>query len=440
MRKMVFCLVVIVIATATGKAQTTSARTQLAAQTAAECLTTVSNHARKKAEAARKAGEKPNYRQYQEEATALAQKCAAQFDLTKVKDAELIALAKLYAEAKRYDLARSAIEHRLASAGLGSNDRAETLLAGVEVSITSKPTEEDLNQAERYAAQLDAIRDAPITQKIQAHLRLGSYYNYADRDAKNLEHHEQIVALINQLGAEEKKNQANTKSSAYQSIALVHANRGMPDKAIEALKQGRAELADTPRAAQWLAQAIQRYSLIGQPGAPIKATYWINSNSSGKQLDLRGKVTLLEFTAHWCIPCRNSYPAILKFHDQFAKRGLETVFVTQLYGFFDKQEDLKPEDELAADREYYVNHHQVPFKIAIESRPINSENGSPDVREDNEARYFVGGIPQIMLLDKQGIVRLVMVGWDPANEAKMMQMIEKLLSESPADVKLESQK
>jgi hypothetical protein len=35
-----------------------------------------------------------------------------------------------------------------------------------------------------------------------------------------------------------------------------------------------------------------------------------------------------------------------------------------------------------------------------------------------------------VLLDKQGIVRLVLIGWDPANEARVTNLIGQLLEET----------
>jgi hypothetical protein len=47
----------------------------------------------------------------------------------------------------------------------------------------------------------------------------------------------------------------------------------------------------------------------------------------------------------------------------------------------------------------------------------------------NEMNYKVSGIPQIVLLDRAGMVRMIVVGWDPANEAHIGMMINKLLTE-----------
>src|SRR5207244_2818874 len=148
--------------------------------------------------------------------------------------------------------------------------------------------------------------------------------------------------------------------------------------------------------------------------------------------DLRGRVMLIQFTAHWCGPCRKSYPAMLKFYQQFNGRGLDVVMATQLYGYFETRQDLKPEEEMAANREYYVEHHKLPFKIAVEPRLDFSDRAAAEAaqREMNDGKYFVGGIPQIVLLDKQGIVRKILIGWYTAIEARVTNMIEKLLEET----------
>lgn len=399
-------------------------------QTPAECLAAVQNYPRQQAEAAFKAKQKPNYRQYQAESVALAKKYSAKFTPESAKENELVTLARLYASAQLNDLANATIKRRLMLTSLTTDERAESLAVAVEIVIGVKEvTDEVLRQAESYVTQLDALPRSAIRHQIRAHSRIGGYYSYADIDAKNLEHHEKIIELINKLPVEERKPFLNQKAGAYDSIALVYANRDQTDKAIEILKNASTEMADMPNSAQWFSQTIKRYSQIGQPAPSIKAAQWINGDNAPKELGFGGRVTLLQFTAHWCIPCRNSYPAITKFHDKYSKQGLDVVFSTQLYGFFDKRDDLKPEEEIAADREYYAAHHRLPFKIAIEPRPAFSENGSPPAREDNEAKYFVGGIPQMVLIDKQGNVRLVMIGWDPANETKMTALIEKLLSE-----------
>ena len=47
----------------------------------------------------------------------------------------------------------------------------------------------------------------------------------------------------------------------------------------------------------------------------------------------------------------------------------------------------------------------------------------------NETNYKVGGIPQIMIVDKRGTIRLIMVGYDDKNEERLAALIGRLLAE-----------
>jgi len=50
----------------------------------------------------------------------------------------------------------------------------------------------------------------------------------------------------------------------------------------------------------------------------------------------------------------------------------------------------------------------------------------PTGKDLNDVNYQVLGIPQIHLIDKQGRIRLVMVGYDDANEAKLVRLASAL--------------
>ena len=74
-------------------------------------------------------------------------------------------------------------------------------------------------------------------------------------------------------------------------------------------------------------------------------------------------------------------------------------------------------------------HLDVPVAVADQDR-VEIQDGKvvylpgPD---PNDAAYKVGGIPQIHLIDRQGKIRNIMVGYDDANEEKLARMIEALL-------------
>lgn len=430
MRKLFPFVIAFALLLAVGKAQTPQEQEP---QTIAECLRAVQQYAGRQAAAARKAGQKPDYAAYQTQAKELAKQFAARFKLEEVKEADLPTLARLYLAADDPAQARALINRRLKTANLSERERADALVSAIEIVMKGSPREEDIKLSEEYAAQVDALPNSPtiLSAKIAAHNRMAAYYGYADMDEPNLTHNTVILKLSGQLPPAQHEYAAVLKVGAYNAIALVQANRGEPDKALETLKQGKAELAAAPRFQTHFDQAIERYSLIGKTGAPFKGSYWLNAAPETKQFDPRGHVSLIQFTAHWCGPCRKSYPAMLKFHQQFKERGLDVLMATRLYGYFETRQDLKPEEEMTANREYYLEHHKLPFTIAVEPRLDFSDQAAAEAtrRETNEGKYFVGGIPQIVLLDKQGVVRQILIGWDPANETRVTKLIEQLLKE-----------
>jgi len=60
---------------------------------------------------------------------------------------------------------------------------------------------------------------------------------------------------------------------------------------------------------------------------------------------------------------------------------------------------------------------------------VRNADGTYTPGNPNDANYRVGGIPQIHLIDKAGRIRLIMVGYDDANEPAIAKMIEQLLAE-----------
>jgi hypothetical protein len=73
----------------------------------------------------------------------------------------------------------------------------------------------------------------------------------------------------------------------------------------------------------------------------------------------------------------------------------------------------------------------VPVAIADKVN-VKVKNGKVEylpAQDPNYVAYRVGGIPQIMLIDKKGKIRLIMVGYDDVNEPRLSKMIEDLLNE-----------
>ncbi len=117
----------------------------------------------------------------------------------------------------------------------------------------------------------------------------------------------------------------------------------------------------------------------------------------------KGKeVVLLDFWATWCGPCRKSLPILANVTEQFKDKGL--VFYA-----------LNQRENAEAIKDFLGKQ---TFKLTV---ALDAEG------KVGEA-YGVEGIPQTVLIDKDGTVRAVHIGYDPALRVQLVKQIEDLLA------------
>jgi thiol-disulfide isomerase/thioredoxin len=182
--------------------------------------------------------------------------------------------------------------------------------------------------------------------------------------------------------------------------------------------------------ASGLRREVTKYSMIGQPAAPLLAQHWINAPAGRpERVDLEGKVTLVEFTTNWCGWCEKGYPAINKLDDKYRKKGLQVVFLTYLEGTAGGVE-MTREEELAYNRKHWVEGFGIDFTIGVvetEADPEGSRRKDPYFFES----YGANGFPTYVFIDRRGIVRYIQSGHRNDLEAKFTKLIEELLAEEP---------
>ena len=158
--------------------------------------------------------------------------------------------------------------------------------------------------------------------------------------------------------------------------------------------------------------AFQRARLLGAEAPEIVAVEYIDMQRTNVS-DLKGKVILLDFLAHWCAPCIASFPELDVLEKKYEASGLVVLGITSYYGFFGSREKVSPAEELT-ELKSLKEKQQVKFGFIVGPR-------------DNETAYGIAGLPAYGLIDRNGRVQYL----EPGKTKRLEQTIQRLLHEPP---------
>lgn len=371
--------------------------------------------------------------------------CAAKFDAKTLPPAGLVSLAEVYGDMGDVPASAALIDTVKKHKDATASDKASAIALQINNGLREPKGDERNARLEKMIDELDALGTAVFEQQFTAHSRMNGYYRADDIDAGIIKHSTWLIKAGETCAPADRNRLGLTIASAHVNMAEAWAGQGMTDKALALLRDGVSKWGDvSPRPANGSAPVpnyardnyfkpeIERLELVGTPAAPITAPVWLNGPANNK-LEMAGHVTLLEFTAHWCGPCRESYPGINRLRAKYGAQGFRVAQATQLYGYFQSERGLDAATEIARDKVYFEEHHigDVPLAIGpkVDVKVVNGKVEYIPAKDPNDVNYKVGGIPQIHLIDKKGNIRLIMVGYDDANEEKLAKMIESLLKE-----------
>jgi thiol-disulfide isomerase/thioredoxin len=264
-----------------------------------------------------------------------------------------------------------------------------------------------INDVREAIEQKDFARGDSIIQKYRSSqgvtpemLAALSWLGRGALQAKQLDKADSYAKETRRLALEQLKKRP-LDEDAYLPIALGAAieveaqvlnQRGDRSAAVAFL---RAELA-TYKATSIHTRIQKNINLLSLEGkvAPALDEHEFLGAAPKPLASLRGKPVVLFFWAHWCGDCKQEAPILAAIEKEFANKGLVVVAPTQHYGYVARGEEAAPAEETK-----YIDQVRHKFYPDLLSVPA-------PISEDNFKNYGASTTPTVVLIDRQGVVRL----------------------------------
>ena len=214
---------------------------------------------------------------------------------------------------------------------------ASLFLENAQITMNVKVNGSDDPSGERFTieisgapvqATLDSL-DAAVPGNLRALVK--EYYSTSDQDAKD-----SIIAIYEQLVSVKEEMRAEyVNAHPYSQIALMELLSNIEEISADSAK---AKL----EAFQALPEYSENHNIISalgtvkrlkalEPGA--KAPDFTQNDPEGNPVNLYEfikdyKVTMIDFWASWCSPCRHFNPTLIKIYEKYHKLGLGIIGVS----------------------------------------------------------------------------------------------------------------
>lgn len=120
----------------------------------------------------------------------------------------------------------------------------------------------------------------------------------------------------------------------------------------------------------------------------------------------KGQVLYVDFWASWCGPCAKSFPFMNELHQQLKAEGLQVVAVNL--------------DENVDDAKAFLKNIPADFTVLA------------DVSKQCAKDFDVKAMPSTYIIDKQGVVKHIHLGFKPGEAEEIKTIVEKLVTEKVA--------
>ena len=105
-------------------------------------------------------------------------------------------------------------------------------------------------------------------------------------------------------------------------------------------------------------------------------------------------------------------------YQELRSQGLEVVAITKYYKYYKTIKDLSPEEEFAKMKDY-MEEWELPWPMVFADK-------------SNFDAYGVSGIPEYVVIDRDGKVSSITIGYNEALHNELRSSVEKALNKPAA--------
>jgi thiol-disulfide isomerase/thioredoxin len=152
------------------------------------------------------------------------------------------------------------------------------------------------------------------------------------------------------------------------------------------------------------ALAISLPALAGTTGGPAPA--FTLASRAGQDVSLaqyKGQVVMINFWASWCGPCRQEMPLLESIYKKYNRMGFTLLGV-----------NVEPDSNAANE---WLKATPVSFPILYDKDSKVSK------------LYDVAGMPSTVIIDRNGVLRVLHRGYKPGDENEYLDSIRALIRE-----------
>lgn len=274
---------------------------------------------------------------------------------------------------------------------LASFSAAGQVIGDVREAIADR----DFAHAEKYIQNYRA-KNGVTPELLEALSWLGrgeldaNQYDQAERSAA--ETRKLALQELAKRGMDDERHLPIALGASIEIHAQVLAARGARGEAIVFLRQELAAYRNTSIATR-IQKNINLLTLEGKPAPPLDVTQWLGAKPVPLG-QLKGHPVLLFFWAHWCGDCKAEVPELVRLVAQYQSKGLVLIGPTQHYGYVAGGDDASRDEETR-----YIDAVRNRYYAALPGMSV-------PVSEENFQRFGASTTPTLVLVDRQGIVRL----------------------------------